>query len=93
MTRLIPLLLGVTLLGSGCTYRYIYSAQDTPVATDSGRPSTIINNIETTWYGPIPISKDVWYECRNDGNTLDCVRLCDVKNEDGDKIRCSFIGL
>jgi hypothetical protein len=93
MRRTLFVLLGALTLSSGCTYRYVYSVEDTPVTTDAGRPSTIVNTIETTWYAFIPLSKDVYYECRNDGGSLDCVRLCDVKNEDGDKIRCRFVGL
>lgn len=90
MNKLAPLLLGLTLLTSGCTYRYIYSAQDTPIATDSGRPSTIVNAIETKFFVLFGWSKDVYYECRNDAGKLDCVKICDVKNEEGEKINCRF---
>lgn len=91
MNKLVPMLLGVALLSSGCTYRYIYSASDTPIATDAGRPSTIVNAIETKFFVIFAISKDVYYECRNDAGKLDCVKICDVKNEEGEKIKCRWL--
>lgn len=90
MKRLIPLLLGATLLSSGCSYRYVYGVQDTPIASESGRPSTIVHTMEYKYYVLFAFVKDVYYECRNDGGALDCVKICDVKNEDGDKIKCRF---
>ena len=94
MNKLAPILLGLVLLTSGCTTRYIYGVQGTPISTDAGRPSTIVQVAETTWYAFIPVMKDVYYECRNDGGKLDCVRTCDVKNEEGEKVKCMpiFVG-
>lgn len=91
MRMFAPLLLGLTLLTSGCTYRYVYGVQDTPIATDSGRPSTIVNAAEYKYYVLFALVKDVYYECRNDAGKLDCVKICDVKNEEGEKIKCRFI--
>jgi len=89
MQRLIPVLLASVLM-TGCTYRFVYGVQDTPIQTASGKPSSIVHTIETKWF-PFPIPKDVYYECKNDGGTLDCVKICDVKNEEGEKIRCQFL--
>jgi hypothetical protein len=91
MKRLIPLLLGATLLSAGCSYRYVYGVEDTPIATESGQPSSIVNALEYKYYVLFAFVKDVYYECGNDGGKLDCVKLCDVKNEDGQKIKCRFL--
>jgi hypothetical protein len=91
MKHILPLLLGAALLGSsGCTYRYIYSVSDTPVETASGQPSTILGVTETKFYAIVPITRDVYYECGKNGTQLDCTRLCDVKNEEGKRIRCTI---
>lgn len=88
MKYLAPMLLGLTLLSSGCSYRYVYAVDDTPIQTESGRPSSIVNALEYKYYVLFALVKDVYYECRNDGDKLDCVKLCDVKNEEGEKIKC-----
>lgn len=94
MKSLLPLLLGAALLGSsGCTYRYIYGVQDTPIATATGNPSTVLEVVETKWWVFFPVQKDVYYECTRNGTDLDCIRLCDIRNEEGDKVRCRFINL
>lgn len=90
MKHLIPLLLGATMLASGCSYRYVYAVDDTPIQTDAGRASSIVNALEYKYYVLFAQVKDVYYECRNDGDKLDCVKLCDVKNEEGEKIKCRW---
>jgi hypothetical protein len=92
MKSLNTLLLGLTLLGStGCLQRYIYSVQDTPVATPNNNPSSVLSVVETRWYAIVPVAKDVYYECARSGTNLNCVKLCDVKNEEGQKVRCRFL--
>ena len=89
MKHMIPLLLGAVLFGSsGCTLRYVLGVQDTPVATASGQATTILQVRETTWYAVFPHIQMVYYECGKDGDVLDCVRTCNVNNEEGDRIRC-----
>ena len=91
MSRMITLLLLAGLsLSTGCTYRYIYFASDTPVETASGQPSTILGVLETRWYVVVPVTKDVFYQCGKNGETLDCERLCDVRNEEGRRVRCQL---
>lgn len=86
------LLLAVVLLGSGCAYRYIYSVQDTPVPVEDGRPSSIVNVAEYRSFLFFSRIKDVWYECRSpEPGVLDCVKRCDVRDEDGRLVSCSVI--
>jgi hypothetical protein len=90
MKRLIPLLLASAML-SGCSYRYVYGVQDTPIQTASGKPSTIVHTMEYKYFVLFAFVKDVYYECKNDAGSLDCVKICDVKNEEGEKIKCQFV--
>lgn len=92
MKLALPILLGALALAStGCTYRFIYSASDSPVETASGQPSTILGVTETKWYVVFPVIKNVYYQCGKNGTQLDCTRLCDVKNEEGKKVRCVML--
>ncbi len=77
-------LLGVWLASSGCFARSIIDVQSAAEASGT----TLLTTIDQKNYVLFGNVKKIFWECVDDGNSLDCRQACDVVSDDNKKLRC-----
>lgn len=86
--QMIAKVLGLALLAStmsGCLWsRQIVSAQD-----HSTLPVTLLETIDTYFYGVMFTAKYRFWECKDENGQLACVRACD---NDESELTCPYAG-
>lgn len=88
MTATSRLILLTTLL-TGCFSRQIVSIEDGPQAA-SGQ-TTLLTTIDVRNYLLFGVTKRVFWECGAQGGGLSCEQVCDVPNDQGDKLMCPTV--
>lgn len=88
MKRLVILALALAA-ATGCSSRALLSVQDGPGA--AGSRTTILKTLDTKYYVVYGTAKFVFWECREEGGGLVCEKRCDVKDDQGDMVRCQQI--
>lgn len=78
--------LGATFLASACTSRYIVDVTDDP----KGR-ATAMKTYDTKNALLFKTEKDVFWDCTQSAEKLTCEKVCDRKDERGEKILCPTI--
>lgn len=68
----------------GCSRRYILDVTD----HGSQGGATLVQTLDTKNFVVVGVRKHVFWECREDSDSLDCTRVCDRKDEQGAKVLC-----
>jgi len=85
MRPLLLALLGLGLAGTpACTSRQILSVEDAP----GGGGTTILTTLDVKNYVIWGQAKYVFWECGSDTDGMHCVKRCDVRDDQGDKLLC-----
>lgn len=79
-------LLGSTLFASACSTRYIIDVTDDP----KGR-ATAMKTYDTKNMFIVKTEKDVFWDCTQSADKMTCEKVCDRKDERGEKIMCPYI--
>lgn len=83
----LAIVVGALLAGSACSSRRLLNVQD---AADGN--TTILTTFDIKNYVIFARGKYVFWECSDSGNGLTCEKRCDVRDDQGDKLKCqSFI--
>ena len=88
MTRIFTFAVGLAL-ATGCSSRALLSVADGPGA--AGTRTTIMQTLDTKYYVVWGQAKFVYWECREEGGGLVCEKRCDVKDDQGDMVRCQTV--
>lgn len=84
MTRIALIAAVMLTVSTGCASRFLHTVTDGP------GDLTLIETNERKMFG---FPKRVYWECSQASDTkLTCVKVCDIKDDDGDKLACPFIG-
>lgn len=76
---------------SGCFSRQIVAIEDGP--TSGAAQTTLLTTVEIRNYLLFGVTKRVFWECGQAGAALSCEQVCDVKNDEGDRLMCpTFAG-
>jgi len=83
----LAMLLGVALL-AGCQGRMLLSVKDGP---SNGDRTTVLKTMDTMNFVLFGYAKIVYWECGERSDGLSCRKTCDVKDDDGDMLKCEMI--
>jgi hypothetical protein len=83
----LAILLAAVLLPA-CQGRQLLSVKDGP---SGGDRTTILKTLDTTNYILFGTAKIVFWECGERSDGLSCRKTCDVKDDDGDMLKCETI--
>lgn len=77
---------GALVAATGCLSRTVLGVED---SLDG--QTTIINTFDVTNYVVFAKAKYVYWECAGTGDALNCVKRCDVKDDEGEKLLCKAV--
>ncbi len=84
MSRVLMIAALVLTVGTGCASRFLHTVTDGPGEL------TLIQTNEKKFLG---FPKRVYWECSQAGPAkLTCVKVCDILDDQGDKLACPYIG-
>jgi hypothetical protein len=85
MARIVALAVGLALT-TGCMSRTLLNVED---AVDG--QTTILTTLDVKSYVVFGQAKYVFWECGRNGDALTCQKRCDVRDDQGDRLKCQVI--
>lgn len=80
------LLLCLTVL-PGCFSRYILTVND-GITDNPANRSTVVQTLDVKTVFFVQTIRWVYWECGQSGRDLSCTKICDVRDDEGDKLLC-----